>query len=192
MTRRSVVERPAAGVADPVSKPLVIVAFAIVYIVWGSTYLAIRYAVETLPPLLMAGTRFLVAGGLLYAWLLLRGEAGAVGRREWRAAFVIGGLLLLGGNGFVVWAEQWVPSGVASLLVGTVPVWMVLFEWRRHGGDRPTSRVALGLALGFIGIAVLAGPGDWAGGAIHAPGAVALVLASILWAAGAIYSRSAP
>lgn len=173
-------------------RPLVIAAFAAVYILWGSTYLAIRFAVESLPPLLMAAARFLVAGSVLYGVMAIRGRTEPVGAREWRAAFAVGALLLLGGNGLVVWAEQTVESGVASLLVATAPAWMVLFEWMRPTGDRPTWRVWVGLVLGFVGIAVLAGPGEWAGGAVDPLGAAALVLASITWSAGAIYSRAAP
>lgn len=175
---------------EGVSRAAVIAAFATVYLVWGSTYLAIRVAIETLPGFLMAGTRFLIAGGLLYGWTQLRGEARPVGV-EWRSVAIVGGLLLLGGNGLVVWAEQWVPSGVAALLVATVPFWMVLLEWLR-GGERPGLGIGLGLVLGFAGIAVLAGPGEWAGGAIDTVGALALLGASLSWAVGSIYSRGAP
>src|SRR5512146_622864 len=98
-----------------------------VYIVWGSTYLAIRFAVETIPPFLMAGVRFLVAGGILYAFRRLRGDS-APTLRQWRSAAIIGLFMLLGGNGLLSWAEQKVPSGVASLLIGTTPLWMVLID----------------------------------------------------------------
>src|SRR5690349_6629932 len=95
-----------------------------VYIVWGSTYLAIRYAVETLPPFLMAAVRFITAGGLFYVWGLLRRHA-APTREHWKTGFIVGGLLLVGGNGLVVYAEKTVSSGMAALLVSTVPLWMV-------------------------------------------------------------------
>lgn len=108
-------------------------ALATVYVIWGSTYLAIRVAVETLPPFLMAGTRFLVAGAALLAFAIRRGDVvgDRVGWPQWRAAAIVGGLLLLGGNGGVVWAEQRVSSGVAALVVATVPIWMALFAARR-------------------------------------------------------------
>src|SRR5438552_4649162 len=114
-------------------------AFAAVYIIWGSTYLAIRFAIETMPPFIMAGVRFLLAGGILYAWIRLSGTPRPTAI-NWRAAAIVGGLLLLGGNGGVVWAEQRVPSGLTALLVAMVPLWMVLVDWARPGGPRPTRR----------------------------------------------------
>src|SRR5690606_23219217 len=122
----------------------------------GSTYLAILYAIETLPPFLMAGTRFVVAGALLYLWARSRGLA-APTRTQWLACAGAGLLMLMGGNGAVVWAEQRVPSGVAALLVAIVPCWMVLLDWMR-GGMRPTPQVVAGLVLGLLGLALLVGP----------------------------------
>ena len=139
-------------------------AFAIVYIVWGSTYLAILFAIETLPPFLMASGRFLIAGALLYAWSRTIGGAAAPDRVQWRATAVVGVLLLLGGNGLVVWSEQRIPSGVAALLVGTVPCFMVLLDWLRPNGPRPTGRVVAGLALGLLGLVWLVGPDSVMGG----------------------------
>lgn len=174
-----------------VSRSRVIAAFAAVYIIWGSTYLAIRFAIETLPPFLMAGTRFLISGTLLYVIARARG-AERPDRRNWIATAVIGALLLLGGNGGVVWAEQRVPSGLAALLVATVPVWMVTLEWLR-GGTRPTRGVVAGLLLGMAGLAMLIGPGEFAGGrGADTLGAIVLVGASLSWAIGSIYSRGAP
>ncbi len=168
----------------------VLLAFAAIYVIWGSTYLAIRFAIETLPPFLMAGTRFLISGVMLYAWSRGRGAAKPE-RVHWKATAIIGALLLLGGNGGVVWAEQRVASGLAALLVATLPVWMVTMEWAR-GGIRPTAGVFAGLALGLMGIGLLVGPGEFAGGVgADAVGAVVLVVASISWAAGSIYSRGA-
>lgn len=169
---------------------LVVAAFLAVYLVWGSTYLAILFAIETLPPFLMAGVRFVIAGGLVLGVMRLRGVEWPTAS-QWRASMVIGGLLLMGGNGGVVWAEQWVPSGPTSLIVATVPFWMVLMEAVRPGGTRPAGVVVGGLLVGFAGIALLVGPGDWAGGGIDPTGAAALVLASICWAAGSIYARGA-
>jgi drug/metabolite transporter (DMT)-like permease len=168
-----------------------IAAFGAVYVIWGSTYLAIRFAIETLPPFLMAAVRFITAGVVLYAWARLRGTARPT-REQWISSIIVGLLLLLGGNGGVVWAEQHVPSGVAALLVAVVPAWMVLLDWLRPGGTRPGNQVVAGLALGFAGVALLAGPGSLMGGQpIHPAGAGVLVLASLSWAIGSIYSRHA-
>ncbi|MGH7590897.1 MAG: EamA family transporter, partial [Gemmatimonadales bacterium] len=111
-------------------------AFATVYVVWGSTYLAIRYAIGSIPPFLMAGTRLLTAGGLLYLWARSRG-APLPSRQEWRAAAISGGLMLVCGNGAVVWSEQVVPSGLTALLVALVPAWTVIVEWVLPGGTAP-------------------------------------------------------
>jgi drug/metabolite transporter (DMT)-like permease len=166
-------------------------AFAAVYLVWGSTYLFIRFAVETLPPFLMAGARFAVAGAILYLWARMRG-APTPARAEFRGAAIAGLFLLLGGNGAVVWAEQRVPSGVTALLVATVPVWMVLLDWLRPGGVRPRAGVFAGLALGLVGLALLVGRGAFGGGGADVVGAAVLVVGSILWATGSLYVRQNP
>jgi drug/metabolite transporter (DMT)-like permease len=159
-------------------------AFAVLYLVWGSTYLAIRFALETLPGFAMAGVRFLVAGGLVYAWARVRGTPVPT-RREWRSAAIVGALLLLGGNGAVVWAERTVPSGPAALLVATMPLWVVLLEWGRSGGSRPGIAVLVGLVLGFAGVGILIDPiGAVRGGAIDPAGAFVLVLGSLSWSVG--------
>ncbi len=171
----------------------VAVAFLAVYLIWGSTYLGIRIANETLPPFLMAGTRFVIAGAVLYLWARWKGAAPPT-RAQWRPTTVIGGLLLLGGNGGVVWAEfdNRVPSGLAALLVSMVPLWLVLIEWLRPGGYRPTAKIVVGLALGFSGILLLVGPSELAGGVRVDPwGAAVLTFATISWASGSIYSRHA-
>jgi drug/metabolite transporter (DMT)-like permease len=165
---------------------LVVAAFAAIYLVWGSTYLGIRYAIETLPPLLMAGTRFVLAGAILYAWVRLRGTP-APRAGHWPAAFTLGGLLLLGGNGAVSWAEQRVASGAAALIVATIPIWVALFEGLRPGGPRPGRRGAIGLLLGLGGVALLAGPGA-AGSAerVDPLGAAVLMFAALSWTAGTL------
>ena len=168
-------------------------AFAAVYIIWGSTYLAIRFAVETLPPLLMAGVRFLIAGAILLLWSRLRERLGAPTRRDWITGLVSGALLLLGGNGAVVWAEQRVPSGMAALLVAIVPLWMVLLDWLRPGGRRPASLVFVGLGLGLAGLGLLVGPDALHGdGTIDVVGALVLILGSLSWAVGSLYIQRAP
>lgn len=170
------------------SRGKVAAAFAIVYVIWGSTYLAILFAIETLPPLLMAAARFLLAGGILFAWALSRGIPLPT-RRQWAGCAVAGLLMLMLGNGAVVWAETRIPSGVAALIVAIVPCWMVLLEWLR-GGDRPTGRVIAGLALGLVGLILLVGPEGFMGGdQIDRVGAGILVLGGFAWAAGSIYTR---
>ena len=167
----------------------VIAAFAALYVIWGSTYLAILFAIETLPPLAMASARFLTAGGLMYAFLRLRGVA-APTRRQWRSAAIVGGSLLVLGNGGVVMAERTVPSGIAALLVAMVPAWMVLLDWLRPGGTRPTGQTLVGLLVGFAGMILLVGPSSLGGG-VDLGGALILAGASAAWAAGSIYSRGA-
>ena len=133
------------------------IAFAAVYTIWGSTCLAIRVGVGTIPPFLMAGARFVLAGILMTAIALAQGAAWP-GWKQWRSTLISGFLLLVGGNGALTWAEQIVPSGLASLLVATVPLWMVLLDWARPGGIRPKNLVFVGLAMGLVGLAVLVGP----------------------------------
>ena len=170
----------------------VLAAFAAVYVVWGSTYLAIRVAIETLPPLTMAGVRFLLAGAVLYAFMRARGEP-APTRRQWRSTAVVGALLLLCGNGGVVLAERTVPSGVVALLVAVVPLWMVLLDWWRRGGVRPAAQTLAGLVVGFGGMVLLVGPGSLAGaGGVDPLGAGLVMFGAFAWAAGSIYARGAP
>jgi drug/metabolite transporter (DMT)-like permease len=173
------------------SRLRLIAAFAAVYLIWGSTYLAIRFAIETLPPFLMAGVRFLLAGGLLFAWARSKGATPPT-FAQWRTAAIIGALLLLGGNGGVVWAEQYVDSGLAALLITSEPFWIVLLVWILPGGHRPRGAVLLGLLLGLLGIALLVGPSNLVGGPrVSLAGAAVLILASLSWAAGSLYSSRA-
>lgn len=173
----------------PEASGRVVAAFATVYLIWGSTYLAIRFAIETMPPFLMAATRFLLAGAVLYLWMRARGAA-RPSRLHWRSALIVGVLLLASGNGVVVWAEQLVPSSIAALLVAMVPVWMALLSWLRPGGRRPRALVLVGLALGFAGVGLLVFQGG-AHGALNPLGAGAVLLASLSWAAGSLYARTA-
>ncbi len=166
-------------------------AFASIYIIWGSTYLGIRIAIETMPLFLMAGARFLVAGAVLYLVLRSRGAPRPTAR-QWRISAVIGTFLLLGGNGLVVWAEQFVPSGITALIIGIQPLFFVLTEWAWPGGLRPTAVTAIALLLGFAGVAWLAAPWESADtGGLHAGGVAAILLACVSWAVGSIYSRHA-
>lgn len=170
---------------------LVALAFFSLYVFWGGTYLAIRVAVETLPPFLMAGSRFVLAGAVLYAAMRARGAP----RPEpvhWRSATIIGAALLLGGNGGVVWAEKVVPSGLAALLVSSVPLWIALFQWLGPSRLKPGAWGAVGLVGGFAGVALLALPGGEGAGRVDPAGAAALTAASISWALGSLYARGAP
>ena len=168
---------------------LVLVAFAAVYVVWGSTYLAIRIGVESFPPLILAGLRHVVVGILLYP--IFRYKTGIRPNAiHWRTAIVAGALLLFVGNGGVSWAEQTVPSGITALLVATVSLWLVVVDWLRPGGVRPVPRVTMGLLMGFAGMALLVGPAHLGGSERVDPwGAAVLVVASLAWACGSIYSK---
>ncbi len=169
----------------------VALAFLSIYTIWGSTYLAIRFAIETFPPFLMAAIRFLIAGSVLYAWTRFRGAPRPT-RANWKAATIVGGLLLLGGNGGVVKAEQVFPSGLTAVLITTVPIWMALVELLRKDRIVPTLHVVLGLILGFGGVVLLVGPGDLAGsGGLNPLWAGVLIFASLSWAIGSVYSRKA-
>lgn len=175
----------------PASRTQILAAFASIYLIWGSTYLAIRFAVETIPPFIMGGTRFAVSGALLYAWARYRGAPRPTAR-HWRNALIAGGFLLVGGNGAVVWAEQYVPSGLTALLVSILPFWLVIIEWLRPPRRRPHGAVLIGLIIGFIGIIVLVGPGNIGGhGDVRPIGAVVLILGSLSWAIGSFFSRDA-
>jgi drug/metabolite transporter (DMT)-like permease len=172
------------------SRAQIIAAFASVYTIWGSTYLAIRYADETIPPFLIAGVRFLVSGTLLYMWARYCGARRPT-RIHWRNATIAGGLLLLGGNGAVVWAEQFVPSGLTALIVSILPFWLVIIEWVRPPRKTPGAAVIVGLIVGFIGIVVLVGPGNLGGGDISYAAAFVLIVGSLSWALGSFFSRDA-
>ena len=167
----------------------IILAFAAVYLIWGSTYLFIKYAIESIPPFLLGASRFVVAGGLLYALALWRGGAHARGR-DLRLALLTGVLMLGMGNGAVVWSEQTVPSGIVALIVSAVPIMIVLVDWLRPRGIRPTAAVIAGLALGLVGMVVLIGPRAIIGeGNVDEIGAAVLLVGSTTWAIGSILTR---
>ena len=169
----------------------VLLAFAAVYFIWGSTYLATRYAVAVIPPFFMGAVRMGSAGLVLYAFARWRGAPGATAA-EWRAA-AISGILMLGlGNGSVIWSSQSVPSGIVALIVACVPIWMALADWLRPRGVRPGLAVIVGLGTGIVGIAVLIGPSLFAhAGSVNPAGAVALVFGSMSWAVGSLVTRHA-
>lgn len=165
-------------------------ALAIVYVVWGSTYLGIDLAVRTMPPFLMASVRFLIAGPLLYAWATRRGDR--IDRptaRHWLSAFLIAAPMLAIGNAAVGWAEQTIDTGTASLIIASVPLWMALLD-RVFYAQRLARTIVIGLVVGFGGVGLLVAPGGPGGGASRA--AIVLVFSSLAWALGSLYSRQAP
>jgi len=167
----------------------IVIALGTVYVVWGSTYLAIAVADRTLPPLLMLAVRFGLAGALLYAWSLWRGDAAAArpGRREWTAAAIVGGLLLFVDTGGIAWAEQRVASGLTALLVATVPLFTALID-RTFFGLKLSLGALVGIATGLFGVALLVGQSAH----IDPVGAAVILAAALAWAAGSAYARVAP
>src|SRR6516164_6173915 len=174
-------------------KTLVIAAFIALYLIWGSTYLGIRFSIETIPPFLMAGARFVLAGIIMYAIAWSQG----VGRStwaNWRTSLIIGACLLLGGNGGVTISERYIDSGLAALIVAIVPIYIALLGWATGMASRPTSIMWMGLAGGFVGVGILFGPGLH----LHSPGGrnpvigiSILLFTSFVWSAGSLYSRAA-
>lgn len=174
-----------------VSYPIALALLA-VYFAWGGTYLAMRFAVETLPPFLLAGIRFVIAGLLLYLWEIARGTKNPE-KLHWRNATIIGGLMLLGGNSLVVWAEQTIPSGIAALIIATVPLWMTLLAWLWQGSAKPNGYVITGLLLGFLGQIFLV-INSWQSSTYQSEqffGYLILTFSALFWAAGSVYSRKA-
>jgi drug/metabolite transporter (DMT)-like permease len=167
-------------------------ALIALYIVWGSTYLAIRFSVETIPPFLHASLRFLVSGAILFLWRHMAGDP-APTASNWKSTAIVGTLLLLGGNGLVALAEKTVPSGIAALMISTSPFWLVMFESFRTGGSKPNWQSILGLILGFTGVFFLIGPAELTGSGqkFDTFGVVLLLCAPFLWSLGSIYARGA-
>lgn len=187
---------------SPLSTPTrtaLLIAFATIYLVWGATYLGIRIAVETLPPFLMAGARFILAGSLIAGFLACtRGFKAKP--HQWRDNIIIGAFLLLGGNGLVSWAEQEIPSGIATLIISIGPLFIVLLDWLVHAvfqdgqrGTRPNALTFIGMASGFFGLALLVGPSVLEAGTGHLNGyrVLALIGACLFWGIGSLYTRYA-
>jgi drug/metabolite transporter (DMT)-like permease len=162
------------------------------YIVWGSTYLGIKVAIETIPPFFHASVRFFISGLILLIWQRAVGSEMPT-RKQWISTAIIGNLLLLGGNGLVSWAEQFIPSGIAALIIATVPLFLVILEALRPGGVKPTWQAIVGLIIGFVGIFILVGPAELSGSEskLDPFGVLALLSACVLWAFGSTYSKSA-
>ena len=165
-----------------------VIAFTTLYLVWGSTYLAIRIALETLPPFLMAGLRYVIASASLALFVPKKGWE-KVTATHWKSAFIVGGFLFLGGNGGVVWSEQYVPSGITALIVATVPIWTVILEWRWMRKKRPDTLTLSGIILGFLGLWFLVSPSLTHHAPIPLIGIVVLLCASLSWAIGSIMTR---
>src|SRR5436853_2759807 len=171
----------------------VIIAFAALYLIWGSTYLGIRFSIQTIPPFLMAGTRFVLAGIIMYAIAWSQGIVEATWR-NWRTSLIIGACLLLGGNGGVTISELFIDSGLAALIVAIVPSYIVLLGWLTGMTPRPTPIMWMGLAGGFLGVGILFGPGlhlHSSGGRNPVIGISILLVTSFIWSAGSLYSRVA-
>ena len=169
-----------------------IAAFFAIYVIWGTTYLGISFVVETIPPFLAAGIRFMISGAILMMVMVLRGSKLPT-LIHWRSAAIVGGLMLLVGNGILSYVEQWVDSGVAALVVGSMPIWVVLLEWLMFRGERPSLQTAIGLTVGFGGLLLLAAPTEQAEATGLNPLGFGLLMIGVFgWAIGGLYSRRAP
>jgi drug/metabolite transporter (DMT)-like permease len=171
-----------------------LIAFALVYIIWGTTYLAIRFAIQTIPPFLMAGIRFTTAGLLFYSWCYLYFDK-KPGLVDWRKATIPGLLMFVFGNGSLTWSEQFIPSGLAALIIATLPIWMVTLDWIIFKGKRPDTLTIIGIFLGMIGVGLLSGLDETVlinqtspGGSVYLSVFI-LTFAAISWSIGSLYSR---
>ncbi len=169
----------------------IFISFAAIYVIWGTTYLAIRFAIETIHPMFMMGCRFLLAGTVLFVWARFRGQA--VPRlKQWKTAAAVGALLFLGGYGALAWSQQVLPSGVAALIVATAPVWMILLSHIRSFAGQIGGRVIFGLTLGLLGMGIIVEPSKLLGGqAFDLTGAAVLLIGTISWSFGSVYSKYA-
>ena len=165
----------------------ILLAFACLYFIWGSTYMAIKFAIDTMPPFLMASSRFLAAGLILFGISRVKSDE-KIEYKHWKSAFITGGLLLLGGNGGVVYAELYLPSGITALLISAVPIWFVILNWLLPKGEKPTVRTIIGVLVGFSGMYYLIQPFNGETQDINLIGVGSLMLATFLWALGSVYS----
>ncbi len=171
---------------------MLLAAFATIYLLWGSTYTAIRIVVETLPPFLAAGVRFLIAGSLMFVLLIARGTP-LPSRASWRHAAITGTLMLVGGNGLVMWAERTLSSGFTALLIALVPVWFALLDWARPQGTRPQLKTVAGIFVGFLGITLLVhARGGFASMNGQWEGALAIIVSGFCWAGGTLCAKYQP
>lgn len=180
---------PAPFIAPP--RWQIYLAFAAVYLIWGSTYLGMKFAIETIPPLLMSAFRFVIAGSFLLAYCVWVKKMALPTWRQLKAPLVTGFLLIMVGNGGMAWAEQTVPSSVAALLVATTPLWFALLGWLFYGDNRPNAKMIGGLFLGLTGMVVLIGPGQLSGHAIDPVGTAVILVGTLCWASGSLYAAHA-
>ncbi|WP_438481152.1 EamA family transporter [Oleiharenicola lentus] len=190
---------PSSAVSKAPSRAAIIAGFAAIYLIWGSTYLGIRVAVETIPPFLMIGTRYFVAGLIITAIIAVQRGFRAKAH-QWRDNAIIGGFLCLGGTGLVSWSEQKIPSGITTLIVSISPLFIVLMDWAvfnffRDGkrGSKPNAFTFVGLALGFVGLVLLVGPDVMKTGAGHLDplSVLGLIGATLFWGIGSLATRYA-
>jgi drug/metabolite transporter (DMT)-like permease len=183
----------AAGTSSSLTPPKwqIYLAFAAVYLIWGSTYLGMKFAIETIPPILMSAVRFLVAGSFLLAYCFGVKKMPLPTWRQVKAPAITGFLLIMVGNGGMAWAEQTVPSSVAALLVATTPLWFAAFGWLFYGDNRPNKRMIGGLMLGLVGMVVLIGPGRLSGHALDLGGTGVILVGTLCWAFGSLYAAHA-
>ena len=172
------------------SRARIVAAFAAIYLIWGTTFLAIRVAVETIPPFLMAGLRFFLAGAAMFVFLLSRGER-IPAARHWRTALITGGLMLLGGIGLISYAEQRIPSGLAGLMAAFIPIWITSFEWLIFRGKRPGAQTLIGLAVGFGGAILLFAPSVDARSGADLPDMLIALAGTLCFALGSLVARRA-
>jgi drug/metabolite transporter (DMT)-like permease len=175
------------------TKTRIVIAFAALYLIWGSTFLGIRFAIETIPPFLMAGARFVLAGLIMYAIAWWQG-IGRSSWANWRTSLIIGACLILGGNGGVTVSEKYIDSGLAALIVAIVPIYIVILGWASGMAPRPAPSVWLALAGGLIGVGILFGPAlhfSSSAGRHPAIGISILLVSTFIWSVGSLYSRSA-
>ncbi len=179
------------GVAA-VGRTKLVVAFTAIYIIWGTTYLAMRIAVDTIPPFTITAGRFLLSGGFLLGFMSWARGISLPSWKQWRSAALIGCLLMIGGNALVMWAIQKIPSGICAVIIATMPLWMALFDWCFYKGPKPGWKVSLGLLAGLFGIILLIGPAKLISGetSFHLPSMVAIICAPIFWSIGSLHSRT--
>ena len=176
---------------DDKLKTRIWIALFALYIVWGSTYLGMRIAIETIPPFVHGAIRFFISGVILFVWQRFAGQPMPTAR-QWISCAIIGNLLLVGGNGMVSWAEQTIPSGIAALIIAAVPMFMVIMESIRPRGHKPTVKAIIGLCIGFVGIYILVAPSHTAQApSLNVFGVFALLAACAFWSIGSVYSKAA-
>jgi len=179
------------GTPAPASRAMIVTALLVLYLLWGATYLGMRWAVEGIPPFLMTSARFFLAGAFMYAVLRIGGASRPTGV-DWFRSGIISLCLMVGGNGGVAYSEQYISSGLAALLLSTVPLWIIVLAWLGGTGPRPTSWILAGLVIGFFGMFLLVKPGLHFAGDFSPrgfKGIAAALIAALVWSIGSLYAR---